>query len=177
MHYASKNTGFVKTESAKGNGLAHSTELKSVEGDCLFLWAWGSILCWFALDFWTKMTEPPGYHFCLKKISMRNENNLWQHLIVTINKIYSAALQPFAFLRHFCICKHLNLFLWPVKLTQHFQTSHEGQLKRPSTKIFKISLWLIQKICRHCGRAGMLSTCSLMLSMQTNESKLIFCCH
>lgn len=176
MHYTSTNSGFFKTEGEKWNGLAHSTELKSVEEDCLFLWAWGSILCWFALDFWPKMTEPPGYQYFLKNFSMRNKNNLWQHLIVTINKVSSAALQPFAFLRPFCICKHLNLFLWTVKLTQHFQTSHEGQLKKPSTKIFEISLWLMQEICKH-DRAGMSSTCCLMLSMQTNESKLTFCWH
>lgn len=58
---------------------------------------WG-ILWWFVLGCWTKTAETPGCYFFVL-ISVRNRNYLWHHLIVTINKIYSAALQPFAFFR------------------------------------------------------------------------------
>lgn len=51
-----------------------------------------------------KTTEATGccfYLFIL--IFMRNNNYLWQHLILSVNEIYSSALQPLPFLR-FAFC-------------------------------------------------------------------------
>jgi len=67
-------------------------------------------------------------------ISLRNKNYLWQHLTVTINKIYSAPLQTFAFfkLALYGIFASVNIPVCFCESHIALQEFAQGQLKKPS---------------------------------------------
>lgn len=82
-------------------------------------------------------------------ISMRNKNYLWQHLIVTINKIYSAALQPLAFLRLalYDIFASVNISICFCELWSSHSTSRLLIRAAKEAKLVAMQIYLKY----HCG--------------------------